>query len=195
MDARALAAEALAESLAVHRAIVEGPLADDVARAAERMVAALRAGGTVYWVGNGGSAGDAQHLAAELVGRFYWDRPPLRSHALTVNTSALTALVNDYPPEQVFERQARAFCGPHDVLVGLSTSGNSANVVLAVAAARAAGCFTIALCGANGGKLAEAADLALCVPSRSTPRIQEGHILLGHTVCQLVEAELHPRSA
>jgi D-sedoheptulose 7-phosphate isomerase len=192
---RTLAAAALAESLAVHRAIVEGPLVDAIVAAADLMVRALRAGGTVYWVGNGGSAADAQHLAAELVGRFHHDRPPLRSHALTVNTSALTALVNDYPPEQVFERQARAFCGPNDVLVGISTSGNSANVVLAMEAARANGCATAAFTGQGGGRLAEVADVVLRSPSRSTPRIQEGHILIGHTVCELVEAAIHPKGA
>ncbi len=185
---------AIQGALDAHRAVTEGPLAAQVVDAAARLVRALRDGGTVYWVGNGGSAADAQHLAAELVGRFHHDRPPLRSHALTVNSSTLTALVNDYPPEQLFARQARAFCGPQDVLVGISTSGNSANVVEALAAARANGCGTIALTGAAGGGVTAHADLVLRAPSTLTPRVQEVHILLGHTICELVEAELHPKA-
>jgi D-sedoheptulose 7-phosphate isomerase len=153
----------------------------------------LRQGGTVYWCGNGGSAADAQHLAAELVGRFHFDRPPLRSHALTVNTSALTALVNDYPPEKVFERQVRGFLTEKDVFVGISTSGNSANICLAMDAAREAGAWTLAMTGQGGGLLAGKAHLAIRVPSKSTPRIQEGHILLGHTICELIELELCAR--
>ncbi len=190
-----MARTALEDALAVHRAVTEGPLAEQIVAAAEAMVRALRAGGTVYWVGNGGSAADAQHLAAELVGRFHYDRPPLRSHALTVNTSALTALVNDYPPELLFARQARAFCGENDVLVGISTSGNSANILAAMDAARENGATTVAFTGAGGGKLAERADVVLRAPSTLTPRIQEVHILVGHTICELVEAELHPKHA
>jgi D-sedoheptulose 7-phosphate isomerase len=193
MTPNARAAAALAESRRVHELLATPEWAGRVAEVAARMVAALRADGTIYWVGNGGSAADAQHLAAELVGRFHYDRPPLRSVALTTNSSALTALVNDYPPERVFERQARAFCTPRDVLVGISTSGNSANVCLAVEAARANGSWTLAMTGARGGKLADLADAAAKIPSTEVPRIQEGHILFGHTVCELVEAALHPR--
>jgi D-sedoheptulose 7-phosphate isomerase len=187
-------AAAFEEALATHRAVLDSPLASQLEEAAAACVRALRAGGCIYWVGNGGSAADAQHLAAELVGRFHYDRPPLRSHALTVNTSALTALVNDYPPELIFARQARAFCGPQDVLVAISTSGNSPNILAAVDAAREQGCFTVGFTGAGGGKLMERAELTLRAPSRNTPRIQEVHILLGHTLCELVEAELHPRA-
>lgn len=193
-SAHSMAAQALAASLEVHQSLVAGETAAQIVAAVAAIVRALRAGGTVYWVGNGGSAADAQHLAAELVGRFHYDRPPLRSHALTTNSSTLTALVNDYPAERVFERQAAAYCGANDVLVGISTSGNSANIGLAVAAAKANGCYTIALTGASGGTLAPLADLALRMPSTSTPRIQEGHILVGHTICELVEAILHPRA-
>ena len=178
----------------VHRTVVQSDLCFELVTAAEMVIAALRAGGTVYWVGNGGSAADAQHLAAELVGRFYHDRPPLRSHALTVNTSALTAIMNDYPPEIVFARQVQASCGPNDVLVAISTSGNSPNILAAVEAARALGTKTIGLTGARGGRLAELADLVLRAPSTTTPRIQEVHILLGHTLCEMVEATLHPRT-
>lgn len=189
-----LATDALAASLALHQELVASGAAQQIAAAAALMVRSLGAGGTVYWVGNGGSAADAQHLAAELVGRFHYDRPPLRSHALTTNSSTLTALVNDYPAEKVFERQAAAFCGPNDVLVGISTSGNSANICLAILAAKANGAATIAFTGAAGGKLAPLADIALRMPSNSTPRVQEGHILVGHTICELVEAALHPRA-
>jgi D-sedoheptulose 7-phosphate isomerase len=192
-DPMAAARAALAESLAVHQRILASGFDALVTEAARVVATRLRSGGTVYWCGNGGSAADAQHLAAELVGRFHYDRPPLRSHALTVNTSALTALVNDYPPHLVFERQVRAFLGPNDVFVGISTSGNSANVVLALDAARSQGAWTLAMTGEGGGKLADRADMAFRVPSREVPRIQEGHILLGHTLCELVEAELCPR--
>lgn len=186
-----LARKALAESLDVHRKLDGFEII--VTAAAQAMIDSLRAGGTVYWCGNGGSAADAQHLAAELVGRFYYDRPPLRSHALTVNTSTFTALVNDYPPEKVFERQVKAFLTDKDVFVGISTSGNSANILLALRAARDAGATTIAMTGESGGELAPLAHVAIRVPSSSTPRIQEGHILLGHTICELVEHALWPR--
>lgn len=185
---------ALVTASDVHKMVMQSDLCFQLVEAAELVVAALRAGGTVYWVGNGGSAADAQHLAAELVGRFHYDRPPLRSHALTVNTSALTAIVNDYPPEIVFARQVQAACGPNDVLVAISTSGNSPNIVAAVEAARALGTKTIGFTGWGGGKLAEAVDLTLKAPSMSTPRIQEVHILLGHTLCEIVEATMHPRT-
>ncbi|MDP2308822.1 MAG: SIS domain-containing protein [Pseudomonadota bacterium] len=188
----AAARAALIESAAVHARIVAGDLDALVARAALEMCAALRRGGTIYWCGNGGSAADAQHLAAELVGRFYQDRPPLRSQALTVNSSVLTALVNDYRPERVFERQVQAFVTDRDVFVGLSTSGESANVVLALTLARTLGAWTLALTGEAGGALADQADLALRAPSRDVPRIQEAHILLGHTICELIEREMAP---
>lgn len=192
IDLGAAARASIAESAAVHQRILDGGFDALVTRAADAMSASLRRGGTVYWCGNGGSAADAQHLAAELVGRFNYDRPPLRSHALTVNTSALTALVNDYPPEKVFERQVRGFLTDRDVFVGISTSGSSPNIVNALDAARELGAWTLAMTGEGGGKLAERADLALRVPSRLTPRIQEGHILLGHTICELVELTLCP---
>ena len=185
---------ALVTASDVHRTVMHSDLCFLLVEAAELVTHSLRAGGTVYWVGNGGSAADAQHLAAELVGRFHYDRPPLRSHALTVNTSALTALVNDYPPEIVFARQVQASCGPLDVLVAISTSGNSPNIVAAVDAARALGTKTIGFTGAGGGKLAERVDLVLKAPSMSTPRIQEVHILLGHTLCEIVEATMYPQT-
>jgi D-sedoheptulose 7-phosphate isomerase len=181
---------ALRDALATYQKIVAGGFDALVEEAAAAMVARVRAGGTVYWCGNGGSAADAQHLAAELVGKFYFDRPPVRSHAITTNSSTLTALVNDYPPEKVFERQVQAYVTDKDVFVGISTSGNSANVLLALQAAREQGAWTLAMTGETGGELAPLAHLAIRVPSTVTPRVQEGHILLGHTICELVEHAL-----
>lgn len=161
-----------------------------VIRAARIIERCLRAGGKVMFCGNGGSAADAQHLAAELMGRFLADRAPMASVALTVDTSALTAIGNDYGFEEVFARQVRGLGRPGDVLVGISTSGNSANVVAAFEAARAIGIDTIALTGGGGGKMALAATHLINVPSLSTPRIQEMHIAVGHTICELVEDAL-----
>ncbi len=137
--------------------------------------------------GNGGSAADAQHLAAEVVGRFRLERLPLPSMALTTNTSLLTAIANDYGFDQVFSRQVHAFAKPSDILFGISTSGNSPNVVRAIQEARTLGVYTVGLTGRSGGKLKECADVLLNVPSDQTPRIQESHILLGHIYCDLVE--------
>jgi D-sedoheptulose 7-phosphate isomerase len=164
-----------------------GALGEPVREAARRMVAALRGGCTIYWFGNGGSAADSQHLASELVGRFQREREGLASFALTTDASVLTSLSNDFGYEQVFARQLQAVCRPGDVAVGISTSGNSPNVLAGVAAARAAGGVTIGMTGAGGGALAGEVDLCLSVPSEVTARVQEGHILLGHTLCELIE--------
>jgi D-sedoheptulose 7-phosphate isomerase len=161
-----------------------------VIRAARIIERCLRAGGKVMFCGNGGSAADAQHLAAELMGRFLADRAPMASVALTVDSSALTAIGNDYGFEAVFARQVRGLGRPGDVLVGISTSGNSANVVAAFEAAREIGIDTIALTGGGGGKMALVATHLINVPSLSTPRIQEMHIAVGHTICELVEDAL-----
>lgn len=147
---------------------------------------ALRAGNKVMLAGNGGSAADSQHIAAEFVSRFEFDRPGLPSIALTTDTSMLTAIGNDYGYEHVFARQVQANGRAGDVFIGISTSGNSKNVVMAVEAARKMGITTVALCGA-GGKLKDLCDHALAVPSTHTPRIQENHILIGHAICALVE--------
>ena len=154
------------------------------------IVSAYRAGGKVVLFGNGGSAADAQHIAGELVGRFKLERPALPAVALTTNTSVLTAVANDYGYETTFSRQVEALVGEKDVVVGLSTSGNSPNVIEAIKAAKIKGAKTICLTGGNGGQLAEEADLVIRVPSDSTPRIQEAHITIGHIVCELVEREL-----
>jgi D-sedoheptulose 7-phosphate isomerase len=159
--------------------------------AADKMVECYRDhGGATYFCGNGGSAADAQHLAAELVSRFYLERQGLASQALTVNTSVLTAVGNDYDYERIFARQVEAFVKPHDVVVGLSTSGNSRNVIAALSKARERGAYTVGFTGATGGKMKDVSDCCVCVPSTDTPRIQECHILLGHILCEIVEARL-----
>ena len=160
---------------------------DAFERAAIRMTGCLREGHKILWCGNGGSAADAQHLAAELVGRFRSNRPALASIALPADSSVLTAIANDCGFAEVFERQVEALCSPGDVVVGLSTSGKSPNVYAALQRARALGAFTIAMTGGNGGRLAGGADICLRVGSADTARIQEGHILLGHMLCEWVE--------
>ena len=154
---------------------------------ADAIVASLEEGGKVLLMGNGGSAADAQHLAAELVSRFYKERAGLPAIALTVNTSVLTAVANDYAYDRVFERQVEALARPGDVVVGISTSGNSPNVLKAVERARAMGCMTMGMTGRKGGRLADLVELCFRAPTDDTPRIQEVHITAGHIVCQLVE--------
>lgn len=165
-------------------------LEHDIAALAERILACLQAGRKVCWMGNGGSAADSQHLAAEFVGRFRRERAGLPSLALTTDTSVLTAVANDYGYEQVFARQVEALCVPEDVVVGLSTSGNSLNVVRGLQAARRLGAYTIGLTGRSGGLVAAAADRSVAVPSANTARIQEAHILIGHLLCELVDREM-----
>jgi D-sedoheptulose 7-phosphate isomerase len=160
-------------------------------RIASKMSRAILNGGKVLWCGNGGSAADSQHLAAELVGRFLLERRGLPSIALTTNTSILTALGNDYGYEHVFRRQVEALCLPGDVVVGLSTSGNSKNVCAALEAANKIGAQTVAFVGQQGGALAEIAQETLRIPSTETPRIQEGHILCGHILCDFIERCVH----
>ncbi len=166
------------------------PLAPMVARVAERYTEALRAGGTLYFCGNGGSAADAQHLAAEYVVRYAADRRPLAAAALTTDTSILTAAANDLGFERVFARQVEARCGPRDVLVLHSTSGRSANLLAAARAARARGTATVAFLGRGGGPLAGEVDLAVVVPSDEPGPIQVLHLALEHVVVELVEAAL-----
>jgi len=158
--------------------------------AAER----LRRGGKVLSFGNGGSAADAQHLAAELVNRFRVNRPPLAGIALTTDTSALTAIGNDFGFEQVFEKQVRALARPGDVAVGITTSGASPNVLRALAAAREAGCTCVGLTGASAGPLAAACDHLFRVPSRETPRVQECHVAWIHAFCDLLDTILYPEA-
>jgi D-sedoheptulose 7-phosphate isomerase len=166
--------------------------AERVEQLAVVLARALRGGGAVYFCGNGGSAADSQHLAAELCGRFYKERRPLRAAALTTNSSALTALGNDYSFDEVFERQVRAYGRRGDVLVGITTSGRSRNVVAALKAARALGMVTVGMTGARGRSLGRWCDHLLVTPSEDVARIQEGHILMGHVICARAEALLFP---
>lgn len=147
-------------------------------------------GGKVLFCGNGGSAADAQHLAAEFSGRFYTDRDPLPSEALHCNTSYLTAVANDYGYDFVYSRLLKGMAKPGDILVGLSTSGNSANIINAFEMARQIGVTTVGFTGTTGGKMAGLCDILINVPSEDTPRIQESHIMLGHIACELVERNL-----
>jgi D-sedoheptulose 7-phosphate isomerase len=177
------------ESIAVKRALLETQ-AETIAQVGAAVVEALRQGKTLYLFGNGGSAGDAQHIAAELVGRFTKERRALPAIALTTNTSALTALGNDYEYAIVFSRQLEAFGKPGDIAIGISTSGNSPNVVCALETANRLGMITVGLTGETGGKTKAEAEYCICVPSRDTARIQESHILIGHILCEIVEQEL-----
>lgn len=158
-----------------------------IVKVSELLIAALDQGNKVLLFGNGGSAADAQHIAAEFVGRFAFDRPALPALALSVNTSCLTAIGNDYGFDLVFSRQIEALARQGDVAIGISTSGNSPNVVRAVSVAREMKVHTVALTGASGGELRNAVDHCICVPSNETPRIQECHILIGHIMADLVE--------
>lgn len=157
---------------------------------ANSMELAIRDGGRILICGNGGSAADAQHLAAELSGRFYIDRPPLDAEALHVNTSFLTAVANDYGYDEVFARLVGAKGRKGDVLVGISTSGNSINIIKAFERAKSLGLMTVAMTGSTGGRMAGIVDILLNMPSLDTPRIQEAHILIGHIICELVEKRI-----
>jgi D-sedoheptulose 7-phosphate isomerase len=179
----------IAATLAAHVQVLQdtAALASDIARFAERAADCIAGGGRVFWMGNGGSAADCQHLAAELVGRFERERRGLPSIALTTDSSILTSVANDYGFESVFARQVEALCRDGDLLVGLSTSGNSANELRAMERVTGRAVFRVGLTGAGGGRLAEVCDLCLAVPSRVTARVQEAHIVIGHIVCDLVE--------
>lgn len=165
-------------------------LAPEIEQAAQMMVSSLTRGGKIFFCGNGGSAADAQHLAAELVGRFMLERAPLSAWALTANTSSLTAIANDYSYDDVFARQLKGLGSPGDVLIGISTSGNSRNILRAIIAAKEMQVTVIGMTGETGGKMAEMCDLCIMVPSSLTPRIQEMHIAVGHLLCEIVEIEL-----
>ncbi len=191
MSLKARLAAAVAEAnLLKERLVAEQ--AGQVEKAARLLAGTLEGGGKILLFGNGGSAADAQHLAAEFVNRFQIERPPLAALALTTDTSILTSIANDYDFLEVFAKQVQALGRPGDAALGLSTSGNSANVVKALEAARQLGLATLALSGGDGGPVAAAADLAIVVPSRNTPRIQEVHITIGHVLCDLVDFLLFP---
>jgi len=183
--------KALIESIELKRRVLDGQ-GPQVVAAAELLAQVFKNGGRVLIFGNGGSAADAQHLAAEFVNRFQVERPPLAALALTTDTSILTAVANDYDFTQVFAKQVRALGRPGDLAWGISTSGNSPNVAAGLGAARELALQTLALSGGDGGPVAVAAEVALIVPSRNTPRVQEVHITLGHVLCDLVDYLLFP---
>jgi D-sedoheptulose 7-phosphate isomerase len=190
-DIDLLVAAAIQESLKVKQALLnDKDILSLIATVAKEFVTALKHGHKILLFGNGGSAADAQHVAAEFVGRFQMERTPLPALALTTNTSALTGIGNDYTYENVFARQLEALGREGDVAVGISTSGKSPNVLKALAAANAKGMVTIALTGKDKGMLKEVARHCICVPADTTPRIQEAHILIGHILSQITELEL-----
>lgn len=176
---------AMSEDAALHASI---------AQVAQACITALRQGNKILFAGNGGSAADAQHLAGELISRFHYDRPGLSAFALSTDSSVLTAIGNDYGYEQLFARQVQAVGKPGDVFFGISTSGRSPNILNALRAAREQGLLTVGLTGRNGGQMPERCDYCLRAPSDSTPRIQEGHIAIGHTVCWLIEQQMFPKA-
>jgi D-sedoheptulose 7-phosphate isomerase len=182
-----LAERRIRESVAAHERLLADGLVAEVVRAAEAISDALQRGGKLLAFGNGGSAADATHITGELVGRFMLERRGLPALALADNSPAVTAIANDYGYERVFARQVEALGSAGDVALGISTSGDSANVIAGVEAARAGGLTTIALTGGDGGRLRGAADVCIAVPSDETPRIQEGHTLVGHVLCELIE--------
>ena len=161
-----------------------------IAKTSEILIDALQKGNKALFFGNGGSAADAQHIAAELVGRFAFDRPALPALALSVNTSCVTAIGNDFGFEQVFSRQLEALARPGDVAIGISTSGNSANVIHALTTAKKIGLHTVCLTGRTGGRLRSEVDHCICAPSTEAPRIQECHILIGHIISEIVERQI-----
>ena len=182
-------------SIGLKERLLSTEIVSSVAKVSEILVNAFEQGNKVFLFGNGGSAADAQHIAAEFVGRFAFDRPALPALALSVNTSCVTAIGNDYGFDQVFSRQIEALAQAGDVAIGISTSGNSPNVVAALSVSRQKGLHTIALTGDTGGKLKDAVDYCICVPSNETPRIQECHILIGHIISELVEeTKFHEQS-
>jgi D-sedoheptulose 7-phosphate isomerase len=181
------------ESIALKEALLADEFIEPLARLADRVVTSVRGGGKVILFGNGGSAADATHVAAEFVGRFAFDREPMPALSLSDNVSAVTAIGNDYGYELTFARQVTALGSPGDVAIALSTSGSSANVLEGLRAARARHIFAAGFTGLKGTEMAALADLAIVIPSDVTARIQEGYMLLGHIVCELVEKELFPQ--
>ncbi|MEN9522622.1 MAG: hypothetical protein RL065_999 [Bacteroidota bacterium] len=175
-----------------HKLLAEPFILSTIENVVDEIIESLDNGGKILFCGNGGSAADAQHIAAELSGRFYTDRKPLYAEALHVNSSYITAVANDYSYDVVYSRMIEGCGKKGDVLVGISTSGNSKNVIEAIKKANEKGMITISMTGETGGKMKEISKYILNVPSTDTPRIQESHILLGHIICQLVEEKMFP---
>ncbi len=181
----------IADSAATKQAILDNEtLLNMIVTVAQECVAVYRRGKKTMIAGNGGSAADAQHIAAELVGRYGFDRPSIPSLALTTDSSNLTAIGNDYGYDKVFSRQLEGMAQEGDLFIGISTSGNSQNIINAFESAKDRGVITVALVGRDGGKMAQMADFAIIIPSNATPRIQESHILVGHILCDIIEKEL-----
>ncbi len=179
------------DSINVKKQIIENKaLLGTILKVAEEIVLAFKNDKKVLFCGNGGSAADAQHLAAELSGRFYFDREPLFAEALHVNTSYLTAVANDYSYDEVYSRLVKAKGREDDILIGISTSGNSKNVIEAIEIANKIGMITVGMTGETGGKMKDICKYLINVPSKDTPRIQESHIMIGHIICEIVEKEL-----
>jgi D-sedoheptulose 7-phosphate isomerase len=189
METPLIASEVFARAIRDHLKVIEQLQAQEpiLEAIATEMTDAILGGNKILWCGNGGSAADSQHLAAEFVGRFRRERKGLPSISLTTDTSILTAVANDYGYDDVFRRQVEAHCEEGDVVVGISTSGNSKNVVAALEEAKKQGAFTVAFTGEGGGRMAGIADATICVPTKDTARVQEGHILCGHMLCDWVE--------
>jgi D-sedoheptulose 7-phosphate isomerase len=180
----------IAQSIVVKQGVIDDPvLLTTIEAVVMEIVLAFRAGNRIYFCGNGGSAADAQHLAAEFSGRFYKDRVALPAEALHCNTSYLTAVANDYGYENVYARLIEGIGQPGDILLGLSTSGNSVNIISAFKKAKRNGMVTVAFTGASGGSMNDEVDFLINVPSTDTPRIQESHITVGHIICELVEEQ------
>jgi len=187
-------AESIKQSIETKQKILsDSGMIEMIREVASHCAEALCNGNKILFCGNGGSAADAQHLAAEFSGRFYYDRPPLPAEALHVNSSYMTAVANDYSFDEVYARIIRGTGNEGDVLIGISTSGNSANVINALIAGNELGLITIGLTGETGGKMKDHCDYLINVPSTDTPRIQESHIMIGHIICELVESALFPQ--
>ena len=183
--------EAIQQSIDVKQNILSNTrLIELIEKVSDKCITSLKEGGKILFCGNGGSAADAQHLAAELSGRFYFDREPLNAEALHVNTSFLTAVANDYSYDEVFSRSVKAQGRKGDVLIGFSTSGNSQNIINAFKTAKELDMVTIALTGESGGKMKTISEFLINIPSTDTPRIQESHILIGHIICELIESKI-----
>lgn len=188
--------ESIQQSIEVKQKLLSNSiLISEIRKVAVACTNAYSRGNKVLLCGNGGSAADAQHLAAELSGRFYFDRAPLAAEALHVNSSYITAVANDYSYQDVYARAVRGSGKKGDILIALSTSGNSENIIRALQTAREIGILTVGLTGETGGKMKEYCDYLINIPSTDTPRIQESHILVGHIICESVEASLFPREA
>ena len=194
MDKRAVVQDNLKSSIKLKEELLaDSEMIERVGELTDLIVKRYKEEGKVLFCGNGGSAADAQHLAAELSGRFYYDRPPVFAEALHVNTSYLTAVANDYSYDEIYSRLVRAMGKKGDILIGISTSGNSKNVVNALKQGKELGMVTVSLTGLGGGEMKNWSDFVFEIPSKDTPRIQECHMLIGHTICQLVEQELFPK--